>query len=134
MRRVLDIVGSNNLYQIGIRSGTKQEFTLMEDIGSLYSWNKDELSCLIRSVGDVPCYLSLDLDILDPGIFPATGVPEPGGLTFNQVIDILICFKDINIVGMDVSEYNPLMDPAGNCSITVAKLIREMILLFVKSK
>lgn len=132
MRRVLDVVGSKNIYQIGIRSGTKEEFTLMEDIDSLYGWDKEALSCLIRSVGDMPCYLSLDLDILDPGIFPAIGVPEPGGLIFNQIIDILFSFKALNVVGMDVTEYNPLMDTSGHCSVTVAKLIREMILLFVK--
>jgi agmatinase len=132
MRRVIDVIGSKHLYQIGIRSGTKQEYTFMENIGSLYGWSQDELSRVIRSVGNVPCYLSLDLDILDPGIFPATGVPEPGGLTFDQVLDILFYFKDLNIVGIDVTEYNPLMDTTGHCSITVAKLIREMILLFVK--
>ena len=78
----------------------------------------------------IPAIAKADLDILDPGIFPATGVPEPGGLNFNELLDILYYFKSLNILGIDLSEYNPLIDPSGHCAVIAAKLIREIILLF----
>jgi len=130
MRRVIDVIGPGNLCQVGIRSGTREEFALMKDIGSIYGWNQEEISRVREALHGAPCYISLDFDILDPGIFPATGAPEPGGLTFAQVAETLYALKGINVVGIDVNEYNPLLDPSGHCSITAAKFIRELILLF----
>ncbi|MBN2373403.1 agmatinase [bacterium] len=132
MKRVMEIIGPKNLYQIGIRSGTKNEFDLMNDMGSLYGYEEQDLARMKYSVGTSPCYISLDLDILDPGIFPATGTPEPGGINFNQLINILYYMKDLNVIGIDVVEYNPLLDLCGQCSIIAAKLIREMILVFYR--
>jgi agmatinase len=130
MRRALDVVGAQNLYQTGIRSGTREEFELMEKIGSLHGWSTDCVAHMINSIGSSPCYISLDLDILDPGVFPAIGVPEPGGLTFKQVMDVLYQCKDLRVVGIDLVEYNPLFDPSGHCSVTAAKIARELLLLF----
>ena len=133
MRRALEVVGAKNLYQIGIRSGTKEEFNLLKTIGNLYECMKEDLDCIVGSIGKSPCYLSLDLDILDPGIFPATGVPEPGGITFNQVLNIIYRFQPLNMIGIDIVEYNPLLDISGHCAIIAAKLIREIILLFFRN-
>lgn len=130
MKRVLDIVGGKNLYQVGIRSGTKKEFTLMKEIRSLYGCDEPEIRRLKKSIKHSPCYISVDLDILDPGIFPATGTPEPGGLSFNKLLKIIYALKGLNVIGVDVVEYNPLLDPSFHCAVAAAKLIREMLLLF----
>ncbi|MGA1843020.1 MAG: agmatinase [bacterium] len=130
MRRITEIIGQGNLCQVGIRSGTRDEFAFMKGIGSLYGWDPGEISRVRTALNGSPCYISLDLDILDPGIFPATGAPEPGGLTFTQLAETLYALKGLRVVGIDVNEYNPLLDHSGHCSITAAKLIRELILLF----
>ncbi len=111
MRRVLELVGESNLIQIGIRSGTEEEFALAERIGCRYEIGGSNLEQLHSVLGVIKektanknIYLSLDLDILDPATLPGTGTPEPGGLSFNQLIGILSVFQAAKVAGMDMVE------------------------------
>jgi agmatinase len=83
----------------------------------------------LASLGDRPIYLTLDLDVLDPSIYPGTGTPEPGGILWDTLIAGLKQFKGKRLVGMDCLELAPHYDPTGVSAITMAKTLREMIIL-----
>lgn len=84
---------------------------------------------IIAWAGGSPCYLTCDLDILDPAAFPGTGTPEPGGISFQNLSDILVrLIGGLNVLGMDVVELAPNMDTTGISSITAAKIVRECII------
>ena len=122
MRRVLDLLGTESVRQIGIRSCTRQEHVLVSDMISLPEQ-------IALRTGTKPCYLTCDLDILDPSIFPGTGTPEPGGLIFNELITILISIiTRLHIVGLDVVELAPQLDPTGVSAVVAAKVVRECLI------
>ncbi len=139
MRRVLEVIGESNLIQVGIRSGTQEEFLLARQIGCQYKINQGDLkgsdlsgdfADIAQKVQGKPLYISLDLDVLDPSVLPGTGTPEPGGLTFAQLIQVLYTLRAGNVVGMDVVELLPYQTPHQVSSIVAAKIIRESILLY----
>ncbi len=126
MHRVGDIVGFDNIYQFGIRSGTKEEFRLSKN---LYKFNIFEpLSSVVDKI-EGPIYFSIDVDILSPGVLPAVSTPEPGGIAFQELIDALLLLKNKNIIGADIVEYNPLAAPPYASGSTVAEILRELILV-----
>ena len=85
-------------------------------------------------VGDGPTYLSLDVDGVDPADFPGTCSPEPGGLTIREVQTILRGLRGINLVGADLNEVSPRLDPTGYTAANAAHLIFELLCLLVESK
>lgn len=78
-------------------------------------------------IGNTPCYLSFDIDSLDPAFAPGTGTPEPGGLTSWQAIEIVRGCSGLNLVGCDLVEVAPPYDPAGNTALLAANLVYEML-------
>ena len=76
-----------------------------------------------------PVYFTLDLDVLDPSVFPGTGTPEPGGLSFDQLRQAVtqVCQK-AQIVACDVNELAPHYDPSGVSTAVACKIVREMLL------
>jgi len=128
MKRILEIIGAGQLFQFGVRSGSKEEFSHANTIGSLYEFSEDGLHRALRSIGDSPLYISLDLDVLDPSILPGTGNPEPGGVDFNEMIFALKILGKARVIGFDVVELSPNHDPSEVSSIVTSKLVREMIL------
>lgn len=80
-----------------------------------------------------PVYLSVDIDVLDPGNAPATGTPEPGGWTTRELIRILRGVEDLNLVGADVVEVSPSYDGPGDItSLAAAQIAYEIITSMVK--
>ena len=75
-----------------------------------------------------PVYLSLDIDVLDPGLCPGTGTPEPGGWTSREVIKILRGLEDLNVVGADIVEVAPAYDGVGEQTALVAAQVGFEIL------
>lgn len=73
----------------------------------------------------IPIWLTLDLDVLDPGQCPGVTNPEPGGLAYLDVIDVFRALRGRTVVGMDVVELAPPFDPSGVSAICAAKLIIE---------
>ncbi len=114
--------------QIGIRSSAAPETArYVADRGGLIYTARDlrglenagQLAPVLQAVrsrlaaaGEVPVYLSLDIDCLDPAFAPGTGTPEPGGLTTSQVLTLLEEWDDLNWVGMDLCEVAPPYDHA----------------------
>ena len=80
-----------------------------------------------EQMGDIPVYISFDIDGLDPSVAPGTGTVEMGGLTSTQGLEIVRGALGLNIVGCDLVEVSPPYDPSGNTALMGATLLYEMI-------
>lgn len=129
MRRVVEIVGPERLIQIGIRSGAREEFTWMREHSTLIHWIAGAENTLLRRISGARVYLSLDLDVLDPACFPATGNPEAGGWSYTDLERVLHVLDRTELLGADVVELNPGLDPSAVGAITSAKIVRELLLI-----
>jgi len=133
LRRCHDILGDDRIYQFGIRSGEKAEFEWAKTHVNMIRYNINHLEEAIEKIKDKPVYITIDLDILDPSIFPGTGTPEPGGIDFNQMIHALKLFTRLNnVVGADVMELSPMLDSTNVSTIVAGKVLRELLLGMVK--
>ena len=119
-----DIVGFENLKQIGIRSGMKEEFELMQKYNTLAIKYED-----LDSLKNKPVFVTVDLDVLDTSIMPGTGTPEAGGLTFNELLGWFKYLKNFNIIGADVVELAPDYDSSGASTAVATKVIRELLMV-----
>lgn len=130
MRRCHEILGDKRIFQFGIRSGDKSEFAWNEENHTyLNPFNFDNLAKIIASLKGKPIYLSVDLDVLDPSVFPGTGTPEPGGVSFEQLRKAVttVC-QNCYIVGCDAVELSPTYDQSGASTAVAGKIVREMLL------
>ena len=129
IRRIYDIIGDGKIFQFGIRSGDRPEFEFAKNHTRLKKFNFDGLEKVIAEVKGKPIYLTIDLDVLDPSIFPGTGTPEAGGVTFLQLLDAALnVIKNCNVVALDLVELSPPYDSSGTSTATALKLLREIIL------
>lgn len=117
------IVGFKNVKQIGIRSGTKEEFDLMEK----YKTRLD-FPTQLNKLKNKNVFVTLDLDVLDPSVMSGTGTPEAGGLTFNELMDWFKELNGLNIIGADVVELAPHYDASGVSTAVATKVIRELLM------
>ncbi len=81
---------------------------------------------------NVPVYFTIDLDCLDPSVFPGTGTPEAGGVSFLELLAAIRTVAQANIVGADVNELAPMLDPSGVSTATACKVLRELLLAIAK--
>lgn len=133
MRRVLEICP---LVQVGIRSISMEEWEWAKKTGQLEKihWvEKVELVEKIENQLSRDVYITIDVDVFDPSIIPATGTPEPGGMFWYEVLDVLkgVCLTK-NVVGFDVVELSPRRGENAS-DFTVAKLIYK-IMGFISAK
>ena len=131
MRNVVNHLGEGRLFQIGIRSGTEDEFKLARKWKSIVPNDRHSLKAMVKRLKNLPVYITLDLDVIDPGLFPGVGTPEPGGLTFQGLLSLLKELRSLRVVGFDVVELTPDYDPTGISSVTASVILREMILTFL---
>lgn len=132
VRRIHDLIGDNRIYQYGIRSGTKEEFDWSEKHTVLEKFSIDTLKDLPGIIGNAPVYVTIDLDCLDPSIFPGTGTPEPGGLTYRELEPAFKVFEQLNVVAADIVELSPPYDHSGVSNAVAAKVARELMLSITK--
>ena len=87
------------------------------------------LSRAVDRISGKPVYFTLDLDVLDPSVFPGTGTPEAGGVTFLELLQavLLVCGK-CRVIACDVNELCPPFDQSGVSTATAGKIVREMLL------
>jgi len=128
MRRIWEIVGDGKIYQTGIRSGEKSEFEFAKSHTNLHKFNLQATDEICENFTGKPVYLTVDLDVLDPSHLPGTGTPEAGGVSFEELRISLMKILKLNIVGLDLVELAPNLDPTGASTSLVIKLIREIIL------
>ena len=133
LRRCWELVGNGRIFQFGIRSGDREEFQWGRTHVKTNRFDFATLEEVIDQLQDKPVYFTLDLDVLDPSVFPGTGTPEPGGVSFEQLRQAatLVCSK-LRVVGCDVNELSPHYDPSGVSTIVACKIVREMLLAFQK--
>ncbi len=131
IKQIWNFLGDDRIFQFGIRSGLKEEFAWAEKDGHTFinKFGYDKLKDVVEKIKDKPVYVTIDLDILDPSIFPGTGTPEPGGISFQDMLNILKTLEGLNIVGADVVELAPDYDPSGVSTAVAAKIMRELMLI-----
>ncbi|MCQ2074067.1 MAG: agmatinase [Bacteroidaceae bacterium] len=131
IRRCHDIVGDGRIHQFGIRSGDRTEWMFARDGHTdLHPFNLDDVNKVIGSLNKgTPVYLTVDLDVLDPSVFPGTGTPEADGVTFKELLGamLLVCGK-MKVVGCDVNELAPMLDASGTSTAVACKFVRELLL------
>ena len=125
IRHASEIVAPENIKQIGIRSGMKEEFEFMKKHGTLV--HKFEELDVLKSK---KIFVTVDLDVLDPSVMPGTGTPESGGMQFKELIDWFKYLKNFDIIGADVVELAPDYDASGVSTAVAAKVIRELLMIF----
>ncbi len=124
-RRISEIVGKENLFSLGIRSLTSD----CRSAKNIYLFKVLEPLKVIKGIiKRRPCYLTLDCDVLDCGLFPAVSTPEPNGVSFNELIAAIKELTNFFLVGADIVEYNPLANSSLAYSSSVAVMVRELIL------
>jgi len=134
MRKMTELLGKGRLSQVGIRSGTEEEFKLAKKMKSIVSSGQNSIRSMVRRLRKRPVYITLDLDLFDPGLLPGVGTPEPGGLTFQEFISLLKTLSPLQVIGFDIVELTPDYDPTQISSVTASVILREMILAFCSKK
>ena len=131
MSRVLDHLGPDRLYQVGVRTGDREEWVPPRGTRVFPAWAgsaREAAAAIAAELVDQPLYVTIDIDVLDPSIAPGTGAPEPGGIT---VLDLLASLRQLGVarvVGFDLVEVSPRWDPSGRTAITAAGIVRDAVL------
>jgi arginase family enzyme len=108
-------------FDVGTRVVTAEEF---QEKGAMAMAEEAR-----KIVGDGPCYLTFDVDVLDPMHMPGTGLPEPFGLTTREVSDFIRGLRGLDLVGADIAELCPPADPTEMSANIVAGFCFEMLCL-----
>lgn len=132
LRRISTLPGIRGIVQIGYRGITiGDERSLGEGSQVVTSARARRMRAhdLLAIVpDDVPCYLSIDIDVVDPAYAPGTSAPVPGGLTPDEVaafLRLLACHREI--AGIDLTEVNPVLDASGRSATVAAELIAVLV-------
>lgn len=128
MHRVWDLVGDGKIFQFGIRSGDRSEFVWAKDHVFTNKFNFNGLEEIVEKLKGKPVYFSIDLDVLDPSVFPGTGTPEAGGVSFQELLGAIITVSELNIVGFDINELSPVYDQSGISTAVACKVLRELLI------
>lgn len=128
MKRAWDILGDDRIWQFGIRSGMREEFRWAEKHTHLHKFGFQGLEAALVALRGVPVYFTIDLDVLDPSVFPGTGTPEAGGVTFDALRQVVDRVARLNIVGADIVELSPHYDASGASTAVALKVLRELLL------
>ncbi len=135
LRRCHDLLGDGRIHQFCIRSGDREEFRFAEDHTDMHKFTFDGLQEVVDKLkkNHTPVYFTIDLDCLDCSVFPGTGTPEAGGVTFLQLIQAIFTVCQANVVAADVNELAPMLDASGMSTATACKVLRELILALENS-
>ena len=134
LHRVWDLVGDGKIFQFGIRSGDRSEFVWAKDHVFTNKFNFHGLKEIVNQLKGKPVYFTLDLDVLDPSVFPGTGTPEAGGVSFQELLEAMIQVSHLNIIGFDVNELSPVYDQSGSSTAMACKVLRELLIAVMKNR
>lgn len=134
LRRCHDLIGDGKIHQFCIRSGDREEFRFAEKHTDMHKFDFSGLEELIEKLRETnePVYFTIDLDCLDPSVFPGTGTPEAGGVRFLSLLSAVRTVAKANIIGADVNELAPMLDHSGVSTATACKVLRELLLALEK--
>ncbi len=123
--RIMENGLAENLTQVGIRTLNTHQKQQAERFGAKITQMKDWRPDMKFEI-DGPVYISFDIDVLDPAFAPGVSHHEPGGFSTREIIS-MIQSLDLNIVGLDVVEYNPERDINGVTAMVAAKIVKEFL-------
>ena len=130
LRKCYDLLEGGTIYQFGIRSGDRSEFEWAKTHIHQHLFDTEGLDEAIEALKDKPVYITIDLDDLDPSVFPGTGTPEAGGITFKELEAAILKMRKLNnIVGADMVELSPDYDTSHVSTQVACKVLRELVLL-----
>ncbi|CAM5365114.1 agmatinase [Bacillus safensis FO-36b] [Bacillus safensis subsp. safensis] len=136
IRKVAGLIGAENVFSFGIRSGMKEEFEWAKEAGMHISKFEvlEPLKQVLPKLKGRPVYVTIDIDVLDPAHAPGTGTVDAGGITSKELLASIhsIAGSDVQVVGADLVEVAPVYDHSDQTANTASKLLREMLLGFVK--
>lgn len=136
IRKIAELIGPHNVYSFGIRSGMKEEFEWAKQNGMHISKFDvlEPLKEVLPSLAGRNVYVTIDIDVLDPAHAPGTGTVDCGGITSKELLASIheIARSKVNVVGFDLVEVAPIYDHSEMTVNTASKLLREMILGWVK--
>ena len=134
LRRCHEIVGDGHIHQFCIRSGEREEFQFASRHTDFHPFTFEGLGETVRELKEkqVPVYFTIDLDCMDPSVFPGTGTPEAGGVSFLELLKAIRIVSQTNVVGADVNELAPMLDVSGVSTATGCKVLRELLLAIAK--
>lgn len=133
IRLVAEELPPGRVYQFGIRSATGDEVAYARERtvfhpGRVIEPLRDEV--LPQLPEDLPLYVTIDIDVCDPAFAPGTGTPEPGGITSGELLAAIHALRGRRVVGFDVVEIAPGLDPTERTVVLGAKVVRDAILSF----
>ena len=134
LRRCHEIVGDGHIHQFCIRSGEREEFQFASRHTDFHQFTFEGLEETVGELKEkqVPVYFTIDLDCMDPSVFPGTGTPEAGGVSFLELLKAIRTVSQANLVGADVNELAPMLDARGVSTATACKVLRELLLAIAK--
>ncbi|MCW1834913.1 agmatinase [Bacillus xiamenensis] len=136
IRKAAGLIGPKNVFSFGIRSGMKEEFEWAKEAGMHISKFEvlEPLKQVLPKLKGRPVYVTIDIDVLDPAHAPGTGTVDAGGITSKELLASIhaIAGSDVHVVGADLVEVAPVYDHSDQTANTASKLLREMLLGFVK--
>ena len=134
LRRCYELLGDNRIHQFCIRSGEREEFQFAAQHTDFHPFTFDGLEEVVKRLKEkkVPVFFTIDLDCLDPSVFPGTGTPEAGGVSFLELLEAIRTVSQTNVVGADVNELAPMLDTSGVSTATACKVLRELLLAITK--
>ncbi|ANB56772.1 agmatinase [Anoxybacillus sp. B7M1] len=138
IRKIAELIGPQNVYSFGIRSGMKEEFQWAKENGMYIAKFEvlEPLKQVLPTLAGRPVYVTIDIDVLDPAHAPGTGTVDCGGITSKELLAAIheIARSDVHVVGADLVEVAPVYDHSEQTANTASKLIREMILGWVQKR
>ena len=134
LRRSHEILGDGHIHQFCIRSGEREEFQFARKHTDFHPFTFDGLEETVKELKEkqAPVYFTIDLDCLDPSVFPGTGTPEAGGVSFMELLKAIRTVSQADVVGADVNELAPMLDASGVSTATACKVLRELLLAVAK--
>jgi agmatinase len=130
MARVMDTIPPERVYQVGIRTGAREEYRRRRP--RFYPGFAGSPLAAVREIlpelAGRPLYVTIDVDVLDPSEAPGTGSPEPCGIRAAELVDIVHLLGRANVIGGDLVEVTHAWDPSGRTGITASWVIREALL------
>ena len=130
MRRCQELLGDGRIHQFCIRSGDREEFRFATEHTDMHKFDFTGLKEVVNELKEkkVPVYFTIDLDCMDPSIFPGTGTPEAGGVSFKELLDAILLVSETNVVAADINELAPMLDTTGVSTAVAGKVLRELLL------
>ncbi|HXH84477.1 MAG TPA: agmatinase [Candidatus Tectomicrobia bacterium] len=130
MARVMDTVEPARVYQVGMRTGSREEYARPRPhfYPVVAGHPVDVVRRLVPELRPHPLYVTIDVDVLDPAEAPGTGSPEPGGLRMPELLEIVRMLRDCRVIGADLVEVAHAWDPTQRTGIAASWVIREAIL------